>query len=275
MEVCPCNVIGIDDTDEMHFIRSREHICLVCGQCMAVCRSKAVTVSGLSYEKDFAALPVTGPGMKEFTDLISSRRSVRNFKDKTVPEDLVLQILESISYAPNGAAPDKVEITIINNRRKIEEALPPIEHFLDNIVRWMESPLMRFFIKRKSDKETFHTLKNHLYPIAAQGNYKLEFGDRITRHAPALIIFHAERGAEAHTHNSLIYCTYVMLAAHAMGMGTCMIGIVPAAINQVKEVREHFRIPVENEAIIALAIGYPKYKYKRSVIRKIHHVNIL
>lgn len=62
------------------------------------------------------------------------------------------------------------------------------------------------------------------------GNYKLEFGDRITRNAPALLIFHAENGAEEHTNSSLIYATYSILAAHAIVLGATMIGIVPAAI---------------------------------------------
>lgn len=275
MEVCPCKVIGMDEDNEMHFIRDREHICLECGQCMAICRSRAVTVNGLSYERDFTPLPGTRPDHREFYHLISGRRSVRNFKSKPLAESLLNQILESVSYAPFGAAPEKVSITVINNRKRIEQALPFIEQFLDDVVSWMESPIMRFVIKRKKDEETYHTIKNHIYPMARQGNYKLEFGDRITRQAPALILFHAHRSAEAHTHNSLIYATYVMLAAHALGLGTCMNGIVPVAVNKVKEVREQFSIPTDHEAIMALAIGYPKYKYRRAIIRKIQEVNIL
>jgi nitroreductase/NAD-dependent dihydropyrimidine dehydrogenase PreA subunit len=275
MEVCPCNVIGIKDNNEMYFIRDREHICLECGQCMAICKSMAISANGLSYEKDFTELPKTTLKFQEFNQLISSRRSIRNFKDKPVSEGTLHQLLESLSYTPYGAAPEKINITIVHNRQQIEEALPHIEEFLDNIVIWMESPVARFLIKRKKGKETFNTIRNHLYPIAKQGNYKLEFGDRITRSAPALIIIHAEQGAEEHTHNSLIFATYLMLAAHALGLGASMNGIVPAAINKVEEVRNHFSVPKGNEAIIALILGYPKYKYQRSIIRKIPKVNIL
>ena len=58
-----------------------------------------------------------------------------------------------------------------------------------------------------------------------------------------------------------------MLAAHSLGLGAAMIGIVPAAINKVREVRDIFQIPKENEATISIIIGYPKYKYKRAIIR--------
>ena len=47
-----------------------------------------------------------------------------------------------------------------------------------------------------------------------------------------------------------------------------MIGIVPAAINKVSKVKEIFKIPDENDAVMSLIIGYPKYKYKRAIKRK-------
>ena len=269
IEICPCNVIGING--DVHFIHDREHICLKCGQCMAVCKTQAVTISGMDYERDFRELPNVVLHYNEFTDLISTRRSVRNFKDNPVPDEMLHQVLESVSYAPFGAAPEKMKVTVVNNREKIEQALPHISDFLDNIVKWMENPIVSFMIKRKEDKETYNTIKNHLYPIAKQGNYKLEFGDRITRNAPALIFFHAEKGAEAHTHNSMIYATYAMLAAHALGLGATMNGIVPAAINKNKNVREIFEIPEGDEAIISLLIGFPRYNYQRIIQRQKHN----
>ena len=47
-----------------------------------------------------------------------------------------------------------------------------------------------------------------------------------------------------------------------------MIGIIPAAINKVSEVKEIFKIPERNEAVMSVIIGYPKYKYKRTIKRK-------
>jgi hypothetical protein len=178
------------------------------------------------------------------------------------------KILDSIAYAPFGADPKKTCVTIVSNRDKIEAALPYIEGFLDNIVKWIENPVASYMIRRKTSPEKYNTIKNHLYAIAKLENYKLKFGDRITRNAPAIIIFHANRNAEEHTNNSLVYATYTMLTTHSLGLGASMIGIVPAAINKVNEVREIFEIPAENEAVMSVIIGYPKYKYKRTLIRK-------
>jgi hypothetical protein len=59
---------------------------------------------------------------------------------------------------------------------------------MDGVVSMIENPIASFFAKRIAGKETFNTVKNHLYPISKLGNYKLEYGDRISRGAPALII---------------------------------------------------------------------------------------
>lgn len=268
IEVCPCNIIGLNENDEISFIKDRESICLHCGQCMAICSTKAITVNGLSYDDDFVELPDNNVNYNNFTDFLANRRSVRNFKDKPIPNDVISKIINSVDYAPYGAEPEKINITVVNTRKTIETALPYISEFLDNIVKWVDNPLASFMIKRKKGAETFNTIKNHLYPISKSGNYKLEFGDRITRGAPAIIIFHAEEGAEEHTNNSLIYATYSILTAHSLGLGATMIGIVPAAINKVSELKEIFKIPESNEAVMSVIIGYPEYKYKRTIMRK-------
>lgn len=272
IEVCPCNILGLNEKEEVYFISERETICLECGQCMAICSSKSLQLGAFSYDNDLFDLPEIKVGYDEWSNFLSARRSIRNFKDKAVSKEIIQQIINSIAFAPFGSAPNEVNITVVNNRGTIESALPIISEFLDNIVKWIENPVTRFMIKRKKSAETFNTIKNHLYPIAKLGNYKLEYGDRITRDAPAILIFHANKEAEEHTNNSLIYATYAMLSAHSLGLGASMIGIVPAAINKIKAVKDIFQIPEENEAIISVIIGYPKFKYKRAVKREKEHI---
>jgi len=268
IEVCPVNMIGIDKDGLVNFIPGRESICLECGQCMAVCTGDAIKISKYNYEDDFELLPKHNVDFREYMNFIANRRSVRNFKKKEVDKEVIEQALESLRYAPYGAEPLKTEITVINNRQTIEKALPAMEKFLDDIIKWVDSPIVSRIIKRKKGKELFNTLKNHLYPMAKLENYKLKYGDRITRDAPALMIFHAKEDAEEHTQNAVIYATYVMFALQAAGLGATMNGIVPAAINKVKEVREIYGIPQDHEAVISLMFGYPKYKYKKTVKRE-------
>jgi nitroreductase/NAD-dependent dihydropyrimidine dehydrogenase PreA subunit len=274
-EVCPCNVIGVNEHKELYFIPEREKICQECGQCMAVCKTRAVNVNGLSYTNDFRELPARSLSYADFIDFISGRRSVRNFREKAVPDEMIEKILESVCYAPYGSAPEKMCITVINSRERIQLALPHMEEFLNDVVRWMENPVASYMIKRKRNPETYNTLRNHLYPISKLGNYRLELGDRISRGAPALLVFHAAEGAEAHSHNAMIYATYTMLAAHALGLGASMNGIFPPAINKNQRVREVFDIPASHEAVISLMVGYPRLSYRRTVRRTSHNVRVL
>lgn len=272
IEICPCNIIS-NGSGNIHFIKDKEHICLKCGQCMAVCSSRAIMINSLDYEKDFFDKPENKVQFEEYYDFLATRRSVRNFKDEPVDDESIQKILDTINFAPYGSEPNKVHMTVVNNRAKLEEALPLMSKFLDDVVKWLENPFMRFMIKAKKGIETFNTLNHHLYPIAKSGNYKIEYGDRITRGAPAIIIFHADKGAEEHSHNSIIYAVYAILAAHSFGLGATMVGLVPAAINKVKEVRHMFQIPESHEAITSVIIGHQKIKYKRAIKRTKTNIN--
>ena len=63
-----------------------------------------------------------------------------------------------------------------------------------------------------------------------------------------------------------------MLAAHAIGLGATMIECLITPINRTKKLKQIFQIPVENEAVMSVIIGYPKYKYKRTIKRNKHKV---
>ncbi len=267
IEVCPVNMIGIDSRGQVNFLPEREEICLKCGQCMAVCPSDAITNAKSYYKSIFTELPESKIDYSSFINFLSTRRSVRNFRNEKVDHESINKITNALKYVPYGAAPEKMKITIINNRAIIEKALPYTEKFLDDVVRWVDNPLMSAIIRHKKGQETFNTIKNHLYPISKLKNYKLEYGDRITRGAPVMMIFHAHKGAEEHTNNAMINATYAMLAIHSIGMGATMNGIIPAAINKVKAVRNIFEIPNEDEAVISIIFGYPKYKYQKAISR--------
>ncbi|KJF44134.1 nitroreductase family protein [Draconibacterium sediminis] len=270
-EVCPNKIIL--QNGHIQFKEEKEHLCLQCGQCMAVCPSKAIKVKGLSYENDFHEITGKKADYENFMEILSSRRSVRTFKNRPVSEEVIDEIVNSLSYAPFGAAPEKMEISVINNREKIVSALPLISDFFHGIEKMIESPIASIFLKLFAGKEDFQTIKNHIYPIAKSGIYNLDNGDGITRGAPAIITIHAAKDAEAHTNNGIIYATYMMLAAHAIGLGATMIECVIPAINRNKKLKRIFQIPDNNEAIMSVIVGYPKYHYKRTIKRHKHKIN--
>lgn len=273
MEVCPIKRLKSNGQNKMDFVLGREASCQQCGQCMSICKHKAIHIKGIRYDQDFIDLPTNKLTYTNFMDFLSQRRSVRNFTSQAVTDELIQKIIDSIRFAPFGAAPNKMHVTAVNDRKVIESSLSMISAFLNGIKKWIENPVLRLMIRLTQGQETYNTIKKHLYPICKSGIYKLENGDQITRGAPAILIFHANQDAEAHTYNGLIYATYAMLAAQSLGLGATMVQVVPAAMNKDKRIKGIYGIPQEHDAVMSVIIGYPKYKYIRTIKRNKHKVH--
>jgi len=66
-----------------------------------------------------------------------------------------------------------------------------------------------------------------------------------------------------------------MLSAQSLGLGPTIIGLVHPAINKTKALKTFFNIPIDNEVVSALIVGYPKFKYPKAIIRKKQKINYL
>jgi len=272
--VCPYKIFEKDELGQIVINADRTDFCVKCGHCMAICKSESVTIEGLSYEKNFFELQTSDIASGDFTNFLANRRSIRNFKDKEVPKEILQKIIDATSFAPYGVSPKDPMITVVQNKEIVEKALLLMSNFYDDLVKWIKNPISRYMIKRGINQEIFNTITHHIVPAAKTGHYNTRSGnDNISRNAPVIMIFHANEGAEEHTHNAIICVTYAMLAAHSFGLGTSIIGLIPPAINKVKELKDIFQIPEENEAVMSLILGYPKYEYKRIIKREKRDIN--
>jgi nitroreductase len=256
------------------FRQDRLALCIKCGQCMAVCPTKSIVVEGLSYSKDFFELAkMPAPGAS-FFDLIASRRAVRNFQDKSVPRELLQKIVEAITFAPPGFPPIKTEIVVVQDTAVIRQALPYMIEVYDYLVGAMSNPIGRFFIRRKVGRAKFNTIEHHVIPLLKSRLPELKKGteDTITRYAPAMIVFHADRKAENYETDINIALTFGFLAAHALGLGGSAMDLIPPAIQNSKELRKLFRIPDGNDVVSSMILGYPKYSYQRGIKRELKSV---
>jgi nitroreductase len=244
---------------------------------MAICPTESIRVDSLSYAEDFFALPRCDWNADAFFALVASRRSIRVFKDTPVPREVLQRILEVISLAPMGFPPHKVEVTIVQKRETIEQALPLIVKHFEDLGRRMKNPFIRFMIRRRAGREAFNSLKNHVLPSLEfrLPDMKAGKGDTITRGAPVMLLFHAHREAESHTADAFIALTYGLLAAHALGLGVTAISLVPPVIERSPELRRMFEIPPENKVLASMVVGYPKYRFKRGIRRELAGVRWL
>jgi ferredoxin len=277
MEVCPQKLYIKNSSNEISTRPDRVHLCIKCGQCMAVCSTQSVVVAGLSYQSDFFELPENGSSEESFYNLIYTRRAIRNFKDKPVPKDLLEKVVEAISFAPPGFPPLKTEIIVVQNSELIRNALPNMVKLYDKLVAMMGKPMYRYFIKKEVGDKKFRSMENHLIPMLTRRLPELKNGteDTITRYAPAMILFLADKKGEDIQQDISIAASYGMLAIHSLGLGGSIMDLIPPAINKEKELRKLFCIPDTHEVITSLIIGYPKYKYQRGIKRNLKSVKWL
>ena len=144
----------------------------------------------------------------------------------------------------------------------------------DELLEAMNNPLARFFIRQKVGPAKYKTLKNHVVPLMKSRLPELKLGkeDTITRNAPAMILFHADRNAENHETDIHIALTYGFLAAHALGLGGSAMDLIPPAVQNNQELKRMLSIPVGNHVVASMILGYPKYRYQRGIKRELKSV---
>jgi len=242
---------------------------------MAICPSQAIHIDGLSYRDHVFELPRPDLEYDRFHSLLLGRRSVRVFKDRPVPRELLEQIVEAISLAPMSFPPHKVQVTVIQQRETLEQALPLMVELYENLEGWLKNPVISFMIRRRAGREKFSTLKNHVLPTLPYRLPETKVGirDTITRGAPAMLLLHAHHEAIGRTADGYIALTYGLLAAEALGLGATAISLVPPVVERSPELRRMFEIPAENTVLACMVLGYPKLRFKRGIRRELAGVN--
>jgi ferredoxin len=275
-EVCPMKIMIKNGSGGISFRQDRLPLCMKCGQCMAVCPTQSFVIKGLSYSRDFFELPDHPiPCDAAFFNMIATRRAIRNFKDKPVPGELLEKIVQAITFAPPGFTPIKTEITVVQNTEVIRKALPFMIRVYDELLAAMNNPIARFFIRQKVGLAKYKTIKNHVVPLMKSRLPELKAGteDTITRNAPAMILFHADRNAENYETDIHIALAYGFLAAHALGLGGSAMDLIPPAIQNNQELKKMLSIPDTNDVVGAMILGYPKYRYQRGIKRELKNVS--
>jgi nitroreductase/NAD-dependent dihydropyrimidine dehydrogenase PreA subunit len=271
--VCPNRILQKDPAGKIIFRADRVDLCFRCGQCMAICTTRAIQVPGLNYERDFFSLPAA-PAPEAYFNLLASRRAIRVFKDQPVPRELLEKIIQAIQLAPPSFPPHKVALVVVQDPALIRQALPAMVDLYDRLVHAMHNPVARLVVRRSAGTEKYRLLVRHVVPLMERRLPDLKAGveDTITRHAPAMILFHADRSSENYHTDIAIGMAFGMLAAHALGLGACAIDLVPPAVERSGTLRTLFGVPETDEVAGCLILGFPKYHYQRGIRRSLARV---
>lgn len=247
--------------------------CIACGQCMAVCPKNAVTVSGRKLAPgDAFLLP---PKEKRATpeslmNLLVGRRSIRDFRDREPERKTIDRILEMSATAPMGIPPSDVGVTVVSGATRVQELAGDITGVFR---KWQVffNPVVLFLMRPFFKKGEIEAFKDFILPATKLMIDARSGGtDYLFYHAPVVLLFHQSPYADPV--DGHIACTYAMIAAESLGLGTCMIGTVAFALDREKKLKEKWGIPADNKVALAMILGYPAYTYKRGLRRTFANV---
>lgn len=242
-KVCPSNALSIDKTGPNV---NNANNCIACGQCVAACPKGALDniKSPISGQTDIESFPVINSKTAEH--FLRSRRSIRCYKDTSVPREKLLELINVAHYAPTASNSQGISYIVVENKNILENASKII-------FEWMESQLKN---------PTHWSFSKHVE------NYKATGIDTVLRNAPHLILATAPKNFKNGRENTISQLTYAELYATTIGLGSCWAGLFEmCAFSNYLPLLSLFNIPEDRVITGAIMVGYPKYKYQKLVDR--------
>jgi nitroreductase len=171
--------------------------------------------------------------MAEYMDFLNERRSIRDYEDKEVPLETILDMIRESCLAPSSSHGQPWQFIVVTNRE---------------------------MIKRLSDESKRNLIADmERTPASPSRNYEAVLRDKnfnIFYNAPSLIFIGGSKGIRSlHVDCALAAC-YLMFSACARKLGSCWIGL--GKFIQDPELRRLIGMPKEYEIVAPVILGYPR-----------------
>ncbi len=278
-DVCPRHIpetVVQHDEKMIKISQERLDLCMQCGHCSAVCPSCAIQVEGLNDEK-FVSVKELDIDDNQLLLLMKQRRSVRRYKDKPVPREMINRIIVAVHSAPTGTGRSTTGVIVIDNPQTLAAVSKLAYELYEGLEKNLKNPLARFFIKHKVGEKKVRTLQDFVMPGMRWYIrwYREGKSNEILRDCPALILFHSPTYEPVGGENCLIAAFHAIMMAQVIKIGTCFNDLIPPACNRVPKIRNLLGLPDDREVYACITLGYPKYQFKRIPQRKLAEVRYL
>jgi nitroreductase len=252
---------------------------------MAACPENAIAVPALdpglqefsAFDLDPAWLaPGTGMAPSDLARLICSRRSCRNYKETPVAKETLQDLIRLAVFAPSGTNSQAWTFTCLTSRSEVLVLGNAIKDFFKQLNRKAENFLLRKALALVGARTLDHYYTNYYESVkTAIDQMETENRDRLFHGAPAVILIGSSPGASCPKEDALLAAGNILLAAHTMSLGTCLIGYVVVPMAADRSIQKKMGIPESETIHAAVALGYPNETYqgitgrKRPIIRMI------
>ena len=132
-----------------------------------------------------------------------------------------------------------------------------------------EKRLLRSALKLVGKPELHNYYKSY-YESVKEGLAEFDRSgiDRLFHSAPAAIVVGCKPGASLPKEDALLASQSILLAAHSMGLGSCLIGMAVEAMKNDRKIQGMIGVPRDETVYSVIALGYSKENYKRQAGRK-------
>ena len=265
--ICPAEVLSLEG-EHVRIHTDSPFGCIACGHCMMICPNNCIRVTGRGLSPDdLRPMPAqdTRATADRLAALMQTRRSIRRFTNQEVPKATLDQIVGMAATAPMGIPPWDVGCVIVCGHaavRSLSDAIIKGYSKLFTFLTPWTLALMRPFLRRA----TYDQFKHFILPLGQTYlRYHHQGRDVLFYDAPAVLLFHHSPYTEAA--DAVIACTYAMLAAESLGLGTTVIGAAAPVLQQKRPLCRSLGIPDGNKPSIALILGYPASTFLRTLRR--------
>jgi nitroreductase len=160
--------------------------------------------------------------MPEFVGIVKTRRSIRKYEDRNVPPETLDTILEAVRWSPSWANTQCWEIVVVRDpavKQQLQATLPPKGNPAAGAM--LQAPVVLALCGR----------------LKISGYYK----DQVTTKFGDWFMF--DLG---------IACQTICLTAHALGLGTVVVGLFDH-----DRARAALRVPEGYELVAMIPLGFP------------------
>jgi nitroreductase/NAD-dependent dihydropyrimidine dehydrogenase PreA subunit len=244
----------------------RAEDCWQCGHCVAVCPVDAIQHSA----HPFDACPTVEalPSYEELVMALRERRSLRVFRDQPVPREMVRQLVDVSRWAPSASNAQVVDWIALDDRAQIARCSAEVANTLGSAARLLKNRLLRPFLALALGRDRVKEAQEAADDFERLAQAHAQGRDPIFHRAPVVLVAHAPQGTYF-GRDDAVYAAYnLILAAQRLGLGTCHIGYVNAALERSRDLPRMLGLPPERQAEVVLTLGYPRFEFKRVPARR-------
>lgn len=193
------------------------------------------------------------PRSAKLLDAILERRSCRVYRPDAIPADVLKSVFEHAVHSPSAKNGQPWEVYVVTGEKLAQLKANGVAAFAAGRTTVSHSGKTPDPIRARA-----HELNVAMRPaIDAQGWEANEFIKRCISYfdAPAVAVICARTPvSQYNTEDVGMFAQTLCLAAHAYGLGSCILGY-PLLVSGA--IRETLAIPEEQELMLTVSLGYP------------------